>query len=231
MEIYRSSTGVEVTILLENETLWATQRQIADIFDTTPQNITQHLKRVFKDGEIEESSTCKEYLQVQTEGQRKVHRNQLLYNLDAILSVGYRINSKRGTQFRQWATQRLKEHLVRGYTVNQKRLEQLRQTIQLVTEGGKKESLQLEEAKGLLSIIDSYINSFVLLNQFDSHTLRTEELDKNVTYEIQYPAARAAINELQKQLRKKKEATDLFGKEKDEGFKSSLQSIVQTLRL
>lgn len=228
MEIYRSSTGVEVTILLENETLWATQRQIADIFDTTPQNITQHLKRVFKDGEIEESSTCKEYLQVQTEGQRKVHRNQLLYNLDAILSVGYRINSKRGTQFRQWATQRLKEHLVRGYTVNQKRLEQLRQTIQLVTEGGKKESLQLEEAKGLLSIIDSYINSFVLLNQFDSHTLRTEELDKNVTYEIQYPAARAAINELQKQLRKKKEATDLFGKEKDEGFKSSLQSIVQT---
>ena len=87
MEIYRSSTGVEVTILLENETLWATQRQIADIFDTTPQNITQHFKRVFKDGEIEESSTCKEYLQVQTEGQRKVHRNQLLYNLDAILSV------------------------------------------------------------------------------------------------------------------------------------------------
>lgn len=90
----------QVEVQFEGETVWATQRQMAEIFDTTPQNITLHLKKVYKDGEIEELSTCKEYLQVQIEGKRKVQRKQLVYNLDAILSVGYRVNSKRGTQFR-----------------------------------------------------------------------------------------------------------------------------------
>ena len=125
IEIYSSSAGIEVNIVVENDSVWATQKQMAEIFETTPQNVTLHLKKVYKDGEIDEISTCKEYLQVQTEGKRKVQRLQLLYNLDAILSVGYRINSKRGTQFRQWATQRLKDYLVKGYAINQKRLDEL----------------------------------------------------------------------------------------------------------
>jgi hypothetical protein len=97
IEIYKSSDGIEIAVILENETVWATQKQMAEIFNTTPQNITLHLKKIYKEGEIDEHSTCKQYLQVQSEGKRKVKRKQLYYNLDAILSVGYRVNSKRGT--------------------------------------------------------------------------------------------------------------------------------------
>lgn len=121
IEIYSTNEGVQVEIKFEQDTVWATQKQIAEIFKTTPQNITLHLKKVYSEGEIDNFSTCKEYLQVQKEGKRLVERNQLFYNLDAILSVGYRINSKRGTQFRQWATQRLKEYLVQGVTLSTKK--------------------------------------------------------------------------------------------------------------
>lgn len=228
IEIYKSSEGIEIAVILENETIWATQRQMAQIFETTPQNITLHLKRVYNDGEIDETSTCKEYLQVQTEGNRKVQRKQLFYNLDAILSVGYRVNSMRGTQFRQWATQRLKDYLVKGYAINQKRLQELGKMVQLIEQSGKSEDIQLQEAKGLLEILGNYTRSFILLNQYDSRSLQPGKLNENITYEIKYDEAKAAIAELKKQLSAKKEATRLFGNEKDESFKSSLQSIVQT---
>jgi len=101
--IYTSKEGTQIKIKFDGETVWANQKQIAELFKTTPQNITLHLKRIYSDKEIDLFSTCKEYLQVQKEGNRKVERKQLFYNLDAILSVGYRINSKPGTQFRIWA--------------------------------------------------------------------------------------------------------------------------------
>ncbi|MGH2644088.1 MAG: virulence RhuM family protein [Chitinophagaceae bacterium] len=210
IEIYRSSKGIEVAILLENDTVWATQRQMAEIFDTTPQNITLHLKKVYKEEEIEESATCKEYLQVQKEGKRNVQRTQLFYNLDAILSVGYKINSTRGTQFRQWATQRLKEYLVKGYAINQKRLDELGKIVQLVELSEKTENLQLNEAKGLLEILNSYTRSFVLLNQYDSRHLQPGKRKEHITYEIKYDEAKAAIAELKKQLMSKKEASPHF---------------------
>lgn len=229
IEIYRTKDNqTQVEVQFDEETVWLTQKQMADVFQTTPQNITLHLKKIYQEKEIEEKGTCKEYLQVQKEGKREVRRMQLFYNLDAILSVGYRVNSKRGTQFRQWATQRLKDYLVKGVAINQKRLEQLKQTIQLISEGGKTEALQMQEAKGLLEIISNYTQSFILLNQFDSSNLSSEKLNENITYEINYDEARKAVNELRKQLVKRKEAAVLFGNEKDEGFKSSLQSIVQT---
>lgn len=228
IEIYNSAQGIEVAVIVENDTAWATQKQIAEIFGTTPQNITLHLKKVYSEGEIEESATCKQYLQVQMEGKRRVQRKQLFYNLDAILSVGYRVNSKYGTQFRQWATQRLKEYLVKGYAINQKRLDELGKMVQLVEQSGKTETLQFQEAKGLLEILGNYTKSFVLLNQYDSHSVQVGGLAEKITYEIQYSEAKEAISELKKQLIAKKEATELFGNEKDESFKSSLQSIVQT---
>jgi len=226
--IYTSAEGIEVSILLDSETVWATQRQMAELFQTTPQNITLHLKKIFSEGEISEEATCKEYLQVQKEGKRLIKRKQMVYNLDAILSVGYRVNSKRGTQFRQWATQRLKDYLVQGYALNQKRLEELGKMVELIEQSGKAENLQLQEAKGLLEILSHYTKSFVLLNQYDNHNLQTGKLNENITYELQYDEAKAAIAELKKQLIAKNEASELFGNEKDDGFKSSLQSIVQT---
>jgi death-on-curing family protein len=187
--------------------------------------ISRHLKNIFTTKELVRNSVVAKNATTAADG--KTYEVEY-FNLDAIISVGYRVNSKRGTQFRQWATQRLRDYLVKGYAVNQKRLEQLRKTIQLISEGGKTETLQLQEAKGLLEIINSYTNSFVLLNRYDGNNLAAEKLSENITYEIQYDEAKDAIAELKKQLIKKKEATKLFGKEKDNGFKSSLQSIVQT---
>ncbi len=172
-----------------------------------------------------EETTCSKMEQVAADGKK---REMNLYNLDMIISVGYKVNSKQATQFRQWATQRLKDYLVNGFAINQKRLAQLGQTLHLISEGGEIATLQLTEAKGLLEIIRHYTNSFVLLNQFDSNNFSTNKLNEQVIYQIQYHEARAAIDELKKQLQEKKEATDLFGNEKDEGFKSSLQSIGQT---
>ncbi len=226
IEIYTNSEGVQFEIKLEGETVWATQKQISEIFETTPQNITLHLKKLYSEGEIELLSTCKEYLQVQKEGTRTIERTQLFYNLDAILSVGYRVNSKRGTQFRQWATQRLKDYLVKGYAGNQKRLEQLQQTIKLIAKDT--DNLKLHEAKGLLDIIQKYTQSFILLNQYDSNSLSSQNLNENITYEIQYDEAEAAINELKKQLFAATEATELFGNAKDDSFKGILGNIVQT---
>lgn len=215
----------EVEVRFEGETVWLSLNQITKLFDRDKSVISRHLKKIFDSRELERSSVVAKNATTATDG--KTYEVEY-FNLDAIISVGYRVNSKRGTQFRQWATQRLKDYLVRGYAVNQKRLEQLQQTIQLISAGGNVENLQLQEAKGLLEIIGNYANSFVLLNQFDSNNLSAKKLNENITYEIKYTEARAAIGELKKQLKKKKEATDLFGNEKDDGFKSSLQNIVQT---
>ncbi len=125
IEIFESPDGqTRVEVRIEKETIWITQRQMAELFDTTPQNITIHLRRIYQDGELDEVATCKDYLQVRFEGEREVKRTQLHYNFDAIISVGYRVNSLRGTQFRQWATQRLREYLVQGYAINESRLQQ-----------------------------------------------------------------------------------------------------------
>ena len=149
------------------------------------------------------------------------------FNLDAIISVGYRVNSIQGTQFRQWATQRLKEYIIKGYSINQKRLDELGKAIQLIEQSAKNE-LNKNEAKGLLDILTNYTKSFIILNQYDSHNLSNDDLTENITYEIQYEEAIQAIKELKNQLITKKEATELFGNEKDESFKSSLGSIVQS---
>jgi len=123
--IYQSEDGkVKIETRMEGETIWLTQKLMAELFQTTPQNITIHLKNIFEEGELEEDSTCKEFLQVQREGKREVKRQQKYYNLDAILSVGYRIKSHVATRFRQWATARLKEYLVKGFTMNDELLKQ-----------------------------------------------------------------------------------------------------------
>jgi hypothetical protein len=123
--LYTAPNGaVRVDVLLENESVWVTQKSMGLLFDTTPQNITVHLKNIFESGELEQDATCKEILQVQKEGERMVSRNQKYYNLDAIISVGYRVNSTKATQFRMWATQALKEYIVKGFVLDDQRLKQ-----------------------------------------------------------------------------------------------------------
>ncbi len=223
IEIFKSEDNqVVVSVQFDGQTFWLSQSQISELFERDRTVITKHINNVFKEQELDEKSNV-----------QKMHipnsdKPITLYNLEVIISVGYRVNSKKGTQFRQWATQRLKEYLLKGYSVNQKRLDQLQQTIRLITESGSGTELQLNEAKGLLEIINNYTQSFIILNKFDSHTLETERLNENITYEIVYEEAIKAIAELKKQLIAKEEAAVLFGNEKDETFKSSLYSIVQT---
>ena len=232
IEIYQTlEKQTEIHVRFEGETVWLTQSQITELFQKDRTVITRHINNVFKDGELDEKVVCAKFAHTTKHGAIKDKTQETTvkhYNLDVIISVGYRVKSKRGTQFRQWATQRLKDYLAKGYALNEKRLAQLHQTIQLISAGGNVDTLQLHEAKGLLEIITNYTQSFVLLNQFDSNNLNSGKLTENITYEIQYPEAKFAVEELKKKLIKKKEATALFGNEKDEGFKSSLRSIVQT---
>ncbi|HEY6505823.1 MAG TPA: virulence protein RhuM/Fic/DOC family protein [Chitinophagaceae bacterium] len=233
VEIYQTKDKqTQIEVRFEEETVWITQQQMADLFKQTKQNISLHINNCFKEKELNKKSVVKESLTTARDG--KAYRTQN-YNLDVIISVGYRVKSKRGTQFRQWATQRLKDHLVKGYTLNEKRLQQVAQNMQqlerainLIQRSGSSGELNIVEAKGLLDIIANYTQSFILLNQFDSNTLPDAKLDENITYEIEYKEAVKAIAELKKQLIKKKEASELFGNERDQGFVSTLNSIVQT---
>ena len=193
-----------IEVQFESDTAWLTQGQIVKLFERDQSVISRHINNVFKEGELDKESNM-----------QKMHiansdKPVEFYSLDVIISVGYRVKSKQGTQFRQWATSRLKDYLIQGYAVNQKRLDQLQKTIELIA--NNKDTNNLDEAKGLLEIIKNYNKSFILLNQFDSNKLNTEKLNKNITYEIKFEEALKAIEELKGQLMKKKEATKLFGK-------------------
>lgn len=231
--LYESNDGqTKIDVRLENETVWLTLNQIAELFARDKSVISRHLKNIFTSKELEESSTVAKNATVQIEGNREVVRDVEYFNLDAIISVGYRVNSKRGTQFRQWATQRLKGYLVKGFALNERRLQEnlaeLETAINSIKQIGKSEELKLSEAKGLLELISNYANSFILLNRFDRQELEDATLNTNITYEIEYEEAVSAVEELKKQLIAQDEATELFGKQKDQSFAGVLGSIVQT---
>ncbi|MBR3568226.1 MAG: virulence RhuM family protein [Salinivirgaceae bacterium] len=126
--LYQPDDTVKLEVRVDEETVWLTQQQMAELFETTPQNITMHIRNLYNEGELDMNPTCKDFLQVRTEGNRTVKRIQKIYNLDVIISVGYRVKSLRGTQFRQWANRVLKEYLLKGYSINQ-RFERLEQRV------------------------------------------------------------------------------------------------------
>lgn len=224
--IYTSPDNkTEVTVQIQDDTVWLTLSQLAELFDKDSQTISDHLKNIFSEEELSYEATTRKFRVVRKEGQREVSREIEHYNLDAIISVGYRVNSKRGTAFRIWATARLKEYLVQGYSINQSRLDELGQTIRLLTEKGKK--IDPDEAKGLLDIIASYTDSFVTLNRYDTGDL-SDTGSEDITYIIEYPHAKAAIGELKKTLLEKSDASNIFGNEKDESFIGILSSIIST---
>ncbi|HEX2684263.1 MAG TPA: RhuM family protein, partial [Ferruginibacter sp.] len=150
------------------------------------------------------------------------------YNLDAVISIGYRVNSIQGTQFRIWATNRLKEYLADGFSISKKRFDELSRVVQIIQNTGYTDTTELSEVKGLLDVLSRYTKSFALLNQFDSRQIQLNQLEENIIYEIRYAEAIPAIQTLQKQLILAKEASSLFGNQKDESFKGILKSITQT---
>lgn len=136
IEIYKTTDNqTAVDVRFEADTVWLSQQQMAMLFDQTKQNISLHINNCFKEGELDKKATVKKYLTVQSEGQRSVGRHIEYYNLDVIISVGYRVKSQRGTQFRQWATQRLKDYLVQGYAINEKRLTEKHMQVETLKTG------------------------------------------------------------------------------------------------
>ncbi len=159
--IYQTENGqTKLDVRLENETVWLTQKLMAELFQTTPQNITIHLKNIFDEGELIESATCKDFLQVRKEGERTVERNQKYYNLDAIISVGYRIKSNIATRFRQWATQHIKEYIVKGFLMDDERLKNPHQQFDYFEELMRRiQDIRTSERRFYQKITDIYATS------------------------------------------------------------------------
>ncbi len=202
--IYQTEDGYSrLEARLESESIWLNQAQMAELFDKSKKTVSEHILNVFEEKELSGKATVRKFRTVQKEGNRQVEREIEHYNLDVIISVGYRVKSSRGTQFRIWATQTLKHHLVKGYTLNEKRLQEqqekfqeLHQTVQFLKTTLGTKNLSGSEAQGLLEIISTYTRSFVLLNQFDSDSLPNELSNKKLTHEIGYEDATQAITQL-----------------------------------
>lgn len=224
--IYQSEDQqVKVQVTFTGESVWLNRQQLAVLFDRDIKTIGKHINSVFREEELDKNSVVAKFATTARDGKTYSVEH---YNLDLIISVGYRVKSRRGTQFRIWATQRLRDYLVQGAAINQQRLEQLQKTIEVIEKSSGRKELQLSEAKGLLALLSRYTKSFVLLNRFDSSSLKEEHLTTEITFEISYREAKKSIEVLKQQLITQDAATELFGKEKDQGFKSSLQAIVQT---
>jgi prophage maintenance system killer protein len=233
--IYQAADGsITTEVKLEGETLWLTQRQMGELFDTTPENVLMHLNTIYREGELMEESTTKDFLVVRQEGKREVKRRLKHYSLDAIISVGYRVNSRKGTQFRIWANRVLKDYLVQGYALNRQRLEaqqenirQLERTLTLFQQN-LIDQASLPEARGLVNVIAGYARTFVLLNQFDGERLPLGDFATAIRYEIREEEALAAIAALKADLMGRGEASELFGNRKDASFGGILGNIVQS---
>ena len=226
IEIYKSKTGeTQVEVRFEHDTVWLNLNQIAQLFGRDKSVISRHLSAVFRDNELDRHSVVAKNATTALDG--KTYQVDF-YNLDAILSVGYRVNSKQGTQFRIWATQRLRDYLVEGISINKDRLQELEKIVEVISRTTIDQTHDLAEAKGLLHILNHYTKSFILLNQFDSASLPLQNLNGVVTYQIEYDEAVQAIEILKSELIQKNEATPLFGNQKDKSFEGILRSILQT---
>ena len=200
--IYQTEDGqTQIDVRLENETVWLTQAQMAELFEKTPQNITMHIRNAYDEGELDKGSTCKEYLQVQTEGKRTVKRLQKFYDLDVIISVGYRVHSKRGTAFRIWARQIIKDYLVKGYAVNQRiHKEQIGELRQLVGMLGRtiqnQPLLSDDETNALFEVVTDYTYALDTLDNYDYQRLVIDKTTKEEPFHATYDNAMEAINGL-----------------------------------
>ena len=228
--IYQTEDGqTQIDVRLENETVWLTQAQMAELFQTDRTSIVRHINNIYKVEELDRKSTCAKIAQVQTEGKRNVKRNIPYFNLDMIISVGYRVNSKRGVKFRQWANKILKDYLVKGYAVNQRiHKEQIGELRQLVGMLGRtiqsQPVLSTDETSALFEVVTDYSYALDTLDNYDYQRLTIEKTTKEEPFHATYESAMEEIN----RLREKFGGSVLFGNEKDDSFKSSIGQIYQT---
>ncbi len=222
--------SVKLETTVENETIWLNQKQMAELFDKSKKTISEHINNIFKEGELQRDSVVRKFRTTASDGKTY---NVDYYNLDVIISVGYRVKSKRGTQFRIWATKILKEYLLKGYALDQERLKkeklaELERTIETIKQAVESRALAENEAKGFIEIISNYAKSWALLQGYDEQTLQEVVATKENRFILDYDEAKEAIALLKKELMAKGEATELFGNEKAGEFKGNLLSIYQS---
>jgi len=229
--IYEDVNGeIKLDVSLENDTLWLSQKQLEVLFDRDKSVISRHIKNIFKDEELDKNSVVAKNATTATDG--KIYQVEY-YNLDMIISLGYRVNSKRATSFRVWATKILKDYIINGYSINNKRLQQkglkeLNETISLLKDTISNAQIELNEAKGLLDVILNYSRTWTLLQGYDEDTLKIDFESKEAKFILDSDEAKNYIAQLKNELIKKGEATELFGREKAGEFEGILRNIYQT---
>lgn len=212
--------NVKLEVNMKDETVWLTQEQMAKLFDRDRKTITRHIQNIYKEGELEENQVCSFFEHTANDG--KVYNTQF-YNLDMIISVGYRVKSKNGIIFRKWATSILKDYMIKGYAVNQKRLEYLEKTIKLIDIATRvDDSLNGDEAKDILNVISNYFKALDLLDDYDHRTVK--KIKGNTSKDkIDYKEYMNIINTL-----RFNEESDLFALERNNGLSSIIDNIYQT---
>ena len=236
--VYETFDGeVRVDVRFDRDTVWLTQRQMAEVFDTSADNVGLHLRRIYSSGELEEKSSAEDSSVVRKEGKREVRRSLRHYNLDSIISVGYRVNSKRAVRFRQWATRTLREHLARGYTLNERRLSErglreARETLDLLARTLRHQALVDDTGNAVLDLITGYADTWRLLLEYDEDRLATPPtppLPSSAVHTLDHERAVAAIAEFTRDLAARGQASSLFGQARGDGLEAILGSIEQTM--
>ena len=214
---------VKLEVNMKYDSVWLTQGQMAELFNTSRTNIIEHISNIYSDEELDKNSTCQDFRQVRKEGKRTVTRTIPFYNLDMIISVGYRVNSKQGIIFRKWATSILKDYMIKGYAVNQKRLEYLEKTVKLIDIAGRIDiNLKGIEAQEIIKVINNYSNALNLLDDYDHKRIIKPNgtIDEN---KINYEDCMNIVNKL-----KFSSDSDLFALERDNGVEAIIFDIYQT---
>jgi len=233
--LYTTPDGeVRVDVRLEQETVWLSLNQVAELFGRDKSVISKHLRNVFTSGELEREATVAINATVQREGEREVMREIEYFNLDAILSVGYRVNSKRGTQFRIWATHTLRDHLLRGYTLNERRLREkglgeIEQAVGLLARTLTRQALVTDEGRAVLEVVQQYTRAWRWLLEYDEQRLaEAPSRPLEPTAPLSLPSARSAIVRLRDSLAARSEASALFGQERGDQLGAILAGLEQT---
>ena len=229
--IYTSDDGkVSLDTKLENDTIWLTQKDMAELFGVKTPAINKHLMNIYKEGELNQDATVSILEIVQKEGSRSVKRQKTFYNLDAIISVGYRVNSSRATQFRIWATNVLKEYLIKGYAINEKilkdkqeKIQKLQTTVNLLSRSLTNQIESLDDAQQVAKILDNFAKGLDLLDNFDHKTLDVKGSTQKEAVKIPIKEFLSVINKMKSEF-----ASDVFANPKDDSFESSVNQIYQT---
>lgn len=230
--IYKASDGsTQLDVKLAEETVWLNLNQISLLLQKDKSVISRHINNIYEEGELDKNPTVAKFATVQKEGNRIINREIEYYNLDVIISVGYRVKSKRGTQFRIWSNSVLKEYLVKGYVLNEKKLKEqtekikeIEKTLEIFSNVVEHYQLDRDEFSGILKVVSDYTRALDLLDDYDHQRLKIDRTSKGEIFRIDYESAKKII----KKLKEKFGGSSLFGKEKDQSFKGTLGAIYQT---